>query len=122
MYEVWAKTQSPALWKTEDFRLIADFVARPDLHLDRSTRNVILSAAASPMQTRTNAWRRPKDLESALGLSRPKRGCTGGSWCGWRSVVLRRVQGLWAPPDRVAAPGHVPRGHPRVNIWGGGGP
>jgi hypothetical protein len=29
--------------------------------------NVILSAAASPIQTRTSAGRRPKDLESALG-------------------------------------------------------
>src|SRR3954453_12792694 len=111
MYEVWAKTQSPALWKTEDFRLIADFVARPDLHLDRSTRNVILSAAASPMQTRTNAWRRPKDLESALGLSRPKRGCTGGSGGGWRSVVLRRLQVLRSPPDCVAAADYVQRRH-----------
>jgi hypothetical protein len=36
-------------------------------------RNVILSAAASPIQIRTSAGRRPKDLESALGPSRPKR-------------------------------------------------
>ena len=35
--------------------------------------NVILSAAASPIQTRTKARRRPKDLESALGPTRPKR-------------------------------------------------
>ena len=35
--------------------------------------NVILSAAASPIQTRTGAGRRPKDLDSALGPRRPER-------------------------------------------------
>src|SRR5687767_15135004 len=37
------------------------------------TRNVILSAAASPIQTRTSAGRRPKDLDSALKPRRPER-------------------------------------------------
>ncbi|HYH80465.1 MAG TPA: hypothetical protein VEX86_11735, partial [Longimicrobium sp.] len=58
--------------------VIADFVAgshcRPDLPTHSEEQgNVILSAAASPIQTRTSAGRRPKDLESALGPRRPER-------------------------------------------------
>ena len=40
----------------------------PDLYThSEEQENVILSAAASPIQTRTSAGRRPKDLDSALG-------------------------------------------------------
>ena len=53
-------------------RFIAELVAGPYGRPDFPTHseepgNVILSAAASPIQTCTNAGRRPKDLESALG-------------------------------------------------------
>jgi hypothetical protein len=86
-------------WK---IRVIADLVAMPNLPTSSEDQgNVILSAAASPIQTRTSAGRRPKDLESALGRSRPERThgdpritlLTGHVWCcrGYRSFGRRQT-------------------------------
>src|SRR4051812_4839132 len=84
------------------------FTAR-SAHSIEARENVILSAAASPVSTRTNAWRRPKDLGSALGPRGPERGRTGGSSRGWRSVVLLRLQVLRSPPECVAEDGNEQR-------------
>jgi hypothetical protein len=73
-----------------------------DLTVDRNegATNVILSAAASPILTRTSARRRPKDLESALGLRWPKRYRT-------RALRVRMMKGgaaAAADPSVAAKP------------------
>jgi len=64
----------------------------------KNKENVILSAAAAPIQTRTNAGRRPKDLEPALGPERPKRPLRS-----WFTLLMAKCGAAAATGPSVAA-------------------
>jgi len=64
----------------------------------KNKENVILSAAAAPIQTRTNAGRRPKDLEPALGPRRPKRPLRS-----WFTLLMAKCGAAAATGPSVAA-------------------